>query len=93
MVGILYFSSTGNSLYIAKRVQSRTGGYLSGKFRMDAFAESIRNTGAFFGTHIAPWLTVAVAVIVPAICIPIYRNLSVYCKEAMRYTKAGNKIS
>ena len=44
-----------------------TGGYLSGKFRMDAFAESIRNTGAFFGTHIAPWLTVAVAVIVPAI--------------------------
>lgn len=26
MVGILYFSSTGNSLYIAKRVQSRTGG-------------------------------------------------------------------
>ena len=51
-----------------------TGGYLSGKFRMDAFAESIRNTGAFFGTHIAPWLTVAVAVIVPAICIPIYRS-------------------
>ena len=51
-----------------------TGGYLSGKFRMDAFAEGIRNTGAFFGTHIAPWLTVAVAVIVPAICIPIYRS-------------------
>ena len=26
MVGILYFSSTGNSLYIAKRAQRRTGG-------------------------------------------------------------------
>ena len=26
MVGILYFSSTGNSLYIAKKAQSRTGG-------------------------------------------------------------------
>lgn len=51
-----------------------TGGYLSGRFRMDAFAEGIRNTGAFFGTHIAPWLIVAIAVIVPVICIPIYRS-------------------
>ena len=28
MIGILYFSSTGNSLYIAQRIQNRIGGQL-----------------------------------------------------------------
>ena len=28
-----------------------------------------------------------------AVCLVWIVNLSVYCKEAMRYTKAGNKIS
>ena len=57
-----------------------TGGYLSGKFRMDAFAEGIRNTGAFFGTHIAPWLMVAIAIIGACTLPP---DLS-ECKEIAR---------
>lgn len=50
------------------------GGYLSGKFRLDTLSEGIKNAGAFFGAYIAPWLIVALAVIVPAVCIPLYRS-------------------
>ena len=41
---------------------------------MDKLAGIMKETGAFFGTHIAPWLTAAVAIILPAVCIPIYRG-------------------
>lgn len=34
----------------------------------------MKEAGAFFGTHIAPWLMLALAVIVPVVCIPIYRR-------------------
>ena len=34
----------------------------------------MKETGAFFGTHIAPWLMVAIAIIVPVLCLPIYRS-------------------
>ena len=51
-----------------------TGGYLSGKFRLDAFAGDIKIASAFFGIHIAPWLMLAIAVILPAVCFPLYRG-------------------
>lgn len=47
-------------------------GYISAKYGLDAMAGSIKSAGAFFGAHIAPWLIAAMAVIVPAVCIPIY---------------------
>ena len=50
------------------------GGYLSGKFRLDLFAGGIKGAGAFFGTRIAPWLMVAIAVMLPAVCVPLYRH-------------------
>ena len=34
----------------------------------------MKETGAFFGTHIAPWLMLTLALIVPVVCIPIYRS-------------------
>ena len=53
-------------------------GYLSGygaaKGGMDKLAGILKAAGAFFGTHIAPWLMVAIAVIMPVVCIPIYRT-------------------
>lgn len=49
-------------------------GYLSGRLRLDTLADGIKGAGLFFGTHIAPWLMLALALIMPAICFPIYRN-------------------
>lgn len=49
-------------------------GYSAAKYGLDKLAGSIRNVGMAFGTHMAPWLMVAIAVIAPVICIPIYRS-------------------
>ena len=49
-------------------------GYGSSKYGLDKMAGSITDVGMYFGTHIAPWLMAAIAVIVPVICIPIYRS-------------------
>lgn len=51
-----------------------TVGYFSGRLRLDTLADSIKGAGAFFGAHIAPWLLVALAVILPAVCVPLYRS-------------------
>ena len=37
-------------------------------------AGMLKEAGAFFGARIAPWLMLATAVIVPVVCIPIYRR-------------------
>lgn len=49
-------------------------GYISAKYGLDAMSDGIKNAGAFFGANIAPWLMAAMTVIVPAVCIPIYRG-------------------
>lgn len=51
-----------------------TAGFLSGKFRSDMLTDRLRTIGAFFGTHIAPWLLLAAAILMPAVCIPICRS-------------------
>ena len=49
-------------------------GYSSAKYGVDGMAGTLKDAGAFFGAHIAPWLMLALAVIVPAVCIPIYQS-------------------
>ena len=49
-------------------------GYGAAKGGMDKLVGIMKDAGAFFGTHIAPWLMVALTVIVPVVCIPIYRS-------------------
>lgn len=53
-------------------------GYFSGcgaaSGGLGEFVFILKAAGAFFGAHIAPWLLVALAVIVPVACIPIYRS-------------------
>lgn len=51
-----------------------TVGYLSGRFRLDLFADNLRGAGAFFGAYIAPWLMVSMAVLMPIVCALIYRS-------------------
>ena len=49
-------------------------GYGSANGGMEKLTGMIKEAGAFFGTHMAPWLMLALAVIVPTVCIPIYRS-------------------
>ncbi len=49
-------------------------GYGSAKGGTDKLIGIMKEAGAFFGANIAPWLMTATAVILPAVCIPIYRS-------------------
>ena len=53
-------------------------GYVSGYGAANGgaaqLAGMLKEAGAFFGARIAPWLMLAAAVIVPVVCIPIYRR-------------------
>ncbi len=51
-----------------------TVGYGAAKYGLDGMAEPMKDAGAFFGTHIASWLMLALAAIVPAVCVPTYRS-------------------
>lgn len=49
-------------------------GYGAAKGGIDKLAGIMKEAGAFFGMHLAPWLMLTLAVIVPVVCIPIYRR-------------------
>lgn len=49
-------------------------GFCAAKFGLDKLADSMKYAGAFFCASIAPWLMLVAAVIVPAICVPIYKS-------------------
>ncbi len=49
-------------------------GFCSAKYGLNTLAGGMKAAGAFFGTYIAPWLMLMIAVIVPMVCVPIYRN-------------------
>ena len=49
-------------------------GYGAAKGGMEQLVGMIKEAGAFFGMYVAPWLLVAIAVIVPAVGVPIYRR-------------------
>ncbi len=49
-------------------------GFLSAKYGVNTLASGIKAAGAFFGARMAPWLMLAAAIIVPVVCVPIYRS-------------------
>lgn len=49
-------------------------GYCAARYGLDQLSGVVANASAFFGTRIAPWLMVALAVVTPAVCIPMYRH-------------------
>lgn len=65
-------------------------GYGAAKGGMDELVGMMKETGAFFGTHIAPWLMVAIAIIVPVLClrfIGVQRNCSLRGMARMRLSR------
>jgi len=51
-----------------------TTGFCAAKYGLNTLADGMKSAGAFFGTYIAPWIMLAAAVIVPAVCVPIYKS-------------------
>ncbi len=49
-------------------------GYCAAKYGLNMLADGLESAGAFFGTYIAPWLMLVAAIIMPVVCIPIYRS-------------------
>lgn len=49
-------------------------GFCAARYGLDTLASGLKSGGAFFGTYIAPWLMVMTAVIVPVVCVLIYRT-------------------
>lgn len=49
-------------------------GYFSADTESESLVAMIKNAGAFFGVRIAPWLMLALAILVPVICLPLYRS-------------------
>lgn len=49
-------------------------GFCTAKYGLHMLTDGMKSAGAFFGTYIASWLMLAVAVIVPVVCFPIYQS-------------------
>lgn len=47
-------------------------GYCAAYFGLDGLAEGLSQAGEFFSLHIAPWLLLCCAVLLPAVCLPLY---------------------
>ena len=60
-------------------------GFFSAKYGIDALAGSMKTAGELFGMHIAPWLMLAIAIIIPVISVQLYnrakRMLTIYDGE------------
>ena len=55
-------------------VAGGAAGYGFVKYGLDQMAGAIKDAGALFGMHIAPWLMVVIAAVLPAVCVPLYRR-------------------
>lgn len=51
-----------------------TFGFFASRYGLGALSGTIKNAGAFFGTYIAPWMILGIAVIMPVICTILYRR-------------------
>ncbi len=51
-----------------------SAGFCAAKYGLNTLAGGMKSAGAFFGTYIAPWLMLMMAVIVPVVCVLVYRS-------------------
>ncbi len=49
-------------------------GFFSVKYGLNALSGSLKTAGEVFGSRIAPWLMLAVAILLPVIVAPLYHN-------------------
>lgn len=61
-------------IMVASLILGGVVGYLAARCGLDALSGSLKAAGDVFGIRVAPWLMLAVAVIMPVISIPLYRR-------------------
>lgn len=49
-------------------------GFFSAKYGLNTLSGNMKSAGAFFGTYVAPWLMLAVAIIVPVVSAALYKK-------------------
>lgn len=49
-------------------------GFFSAEYGVSDLTGGMKRAGAFWGAQIAPWFMMAMVIILPAICVPIYRS-------------------
>ncbi len=49
-------------------------GFFSAKFSLNALSDSLKSAGTFFGVYIAPYLMLAMAIVIPIVCILLYKS-------------------
>lgn len=56
-------------------------GYFAAKYGIQNLSSSIKDAGIFFGNNIAPWLIVAIAILLPIVCSILYRKAKHLLKD------------
>lgn len=49
-------------------------GYFAEKYGLNTLTNNLKNAGSVFGVYAAPWIIVAIVVLLPIICVPLYRS-------------------
>lgn len=61
-------------ILIASAVVGGVIGYFAALYGLDGMTVTLQDAGLFFGMRIAPWLLLAMAVILPVVCATLYRS-------------------
>lgn len=62
-------------------------GFCAAKYGVNSLTGGLKSAGAFFGTFIAPWLMLIIAVIMPVVCVLVYRS----AKKLLSYWDGENE--
>ena len=62
-------------------------GFCTAKYGVNSLTGGLKSAGAFFGTFIAPWLMLIIAIIMPVICVLVYRS----AKKLVSYWDGENE--
>ncbi len=61
-------------IMVASLILGGVVGYLAARCGLDALSGSLKAAGDVFGIRVAPWLMLAVAVVVPVVSVALYRR-------------------
>lgn len=63
------------ALVILASIAGGALGYGAAKYGVNEMTGTLKSAGVFFGMNVAPWLMLAMAVALPAVCVPLYRRV------------------
>ncbi|MCD7826376.1 MAG: DUF3169 family protein [Clostridiaceae bacterium] len=61
-------------LAICSTILGMVVGYFASKYGLYILADNLKTAGSVFGTYAAPWIIVAIVVLLPIACVPLYQS-------------------